>query len=48
MMKPIPTKEKLPPCADDGEDEVWWWDAYNDAWMLGIPLLMDLENELHR
>ena len=43
--KPIPTSVQLPPSSviDTGDEEVWWWDSWNDAWMIGMPILMDLD-----
>ena len=45
MITPIPTAQQLPLCVGDGHDEVWWFNSDDDSWQLGVPLLMDLEDE---
>jgi len=42
------THEVWPLCVGDGKDEVWWWNAELDAWMLGVPLLMNFEDQWER
>ena len=44
-MKPISTREQLPPCVSDGESEVWWYNKDDQAWYIGFPMLMDLEDD---
>lgn len=44
-MTPIKTSEQLPEqCIQDGSEQVWWWDSYDDCWRLGIALFMDFDN----
>lgn len=41
-MKPIATKDNLPAkCIKDGSEEVWWWNAEDCSWTIGIAMLMD-------
>ncbi len=44
-MKIYKTSEQLPEeCVNTGEYEVWWFNTYEDAWYLGIPMMMDLDD----
>lgn len=45
MVKPIPARKQLPTCVNNGEKDVWWFNSFEDAWYLGIPLLMDFTQD---
>lgn len=46
-MEPIETKYELPPesVMNNGDENVWWWDSYDDCWRLGTAMLMDFEGD---
>jgi hypothetical protein len=45
-MVPIKTVDSLPPDSvmATGKEQVWWWNSYDDAWQLGVPMLMDFDD----